>query len=121
MLLAQQEADCDGSQGSRNGVGREHGEHNRHRERREQIARGALQEEHGDKHAADGERGDQRRHRNASSALQHRRIEWHPFFQKPVRVLDRHRAVIDQDADSQCQAAQGHRVDGLAEGGEHRD
>jgi hypothetical protein len=32
-----------------------------------------------------------------------------------VRVLDRHRAVIDQDADRQCQAAQGHRVDGLAE------
>jgi len=44
-----------------------------------------------------------------------------PFLQKPVRVLDRHSAVIDQDADSQCQAAQGHRVDGLAEGGKHRD
>ena len=38
-----------------------------------------------------------------------------------VNVLDRHRGVIDQDADGERQAAQGHQVDGFAQRAENGD
>jgi hypothetical protein len=36
-----------------------------------------------------------------------------------IDVLDFHGGVVDQDADGEGQAAEGHDVDGLAEGAEH--
>jgi hypothetical protein len=69
MLAAQQQADDDRGQGARDAVGGEHREHDRQRQRGKQIACRALQEKDRDKDAADGERRDQGRYRDAGGGL----------------------------------------------------
>ena len=88
MLLADQKPDHDRRQRARDAIGGEHGEHDGHGERREQIARRALQEKDGDEDAADGERRDQGRHGDAGGAFQHGLVEIHALFKQAVRVLD---------------------------------
>ena len=61
------------------------------------------------------ERRDQRRQGDLLRAVQDRRLDLLALLQVAVDVLDRHRRIIDQDADRQRQAAQRHDVDGLAE------
>ena len=43
------------------------------------------------------------------------------LLEVPVDVLDRHRRVVDQDADRERQAAQRHDVERLAERRQQRD
>jgi AcrR family transcriptional regulator len=102
-------------------IGGEHGKHHRHRQRCEEIARSALQEEHGNEHTADRERGNQCRDSNTGGTLQYRLVEFCFFFQKAVGILYRDRAVVDQYADRQCKTAKSHCVDRLPECREHRD
>ena len=114
------QADGDRGQRPRQRVGGEHREHDGKAERREQILRRPVQEQHRDEHAADRERRDQGRHRDLGRAVQ-RRIGQRLVLlgEQPVRVLDRHRGIVDQDADREREAAERHGVDGVAEEVEH--
>src|SRR5262249_35204213 len=96
-------------------VGGEHGEHHRLRQRHEQIARHAAQEEHGQKHDADAESGDEGGHGDLGRALEDGGTQLAPLLEVALDVLDGNGGVVDQDAHGEGEAAQGHDVDGLAQ------
>ena len=48
-------------------------------------------------------------------------MQFRTHVQMPLDVLDRHRRVVDEDADGQGEAAQGHDIERLAERVEHED
>ena len=62
-------------------VGGEHGEHHRFRQRDEQVAGHAGEKEHGQKHDADGQRGNKGRHRDLLRAIQNRLLNFLAFAQ----------------------------------------
>ena len=121
VFRADQKPDHDRGQRAREAIGGEHGEHDRHREWREQIACCTLQEKHRDKHATDGERRYQGRHGDSGRTLEHSLVERLPLLQQTMGIFDRDRAVVDKYADRQCQAAERHGVDGQAQRREDRD
>ncbi len=104
-----------GHQGTREDVGRQHGEHDCLSQRHEQIARYARQQEHGHEHDADGESRDERRNRDLERALENGRLDLLALFQMPVDVLDGDGRVVDENADRERKTAERHEVDGLAE------
>ena len=55
-----------------------------------------------------------RRHRNAGGAVQRRGGKIHAFAAQPMGVLDRHRRIVDQDADRERHAAERHGVERVA-------
>src|ERR1700730_819902 len=69
MLAFEQQTNDDGSQCSRKCVGREHREHDGESERGEQELRGPFEEDDRGENAADRERRDQSRHRNAGGSV----------------------------------------------------
>ena len=62
------------------------------------------------------ERGDQRGDGDLRRAVEDGLLDLLARFEIAVDVLDFDGGVVDQDADGQRQAAEGHDVDGLAEG-----
>ena len=95
-------------------VGRQHRQHDGDGERNEQEARRPGQQQHREEHDADR----QRRHRQRLDHLE-RTIEdgdRQRLAQRlvAVDVLDRHRGVVDQQADGERQPAERHQVDGLS-------
>ena len=115
MFALEQQTDDDRRQGPRQRIGCQHCEHHREPERREKEFRRPLQENNRSEHAADRERRDQRWDGDARGAVQRRRGEAHAFAAQPVRVLDRHRRIIDENADRERHAAERHGVERVAE------
>ncbi len=56
-----------------------------------------------------------------AGAVENGRLDLLALLQMPVDVLDRHRGVVDQDADREREAAERHDVEGLADRRQHRD
>ncbi len=126
VLALEEEADDNRRQRPRQCIGRQHREHDREAERREQEFGRPFEEHHRREHAADRQRRDHGRHCNAGGAVQRRGGEIHASAAQPVGVLDRHRRIVDQDADRQRHAAERHGVERVAyeveddDGGEDR-
>ena len=126
LMAAQQILGHGRDQRPREQIGGEHGEHHRFRQRNEQVARHAGEEEHGQKHDADGKGGNKCRDRDLLRAIQNRLLNLFAFGDIPVDVLNFDGGVVHQNADRERQSAQGHDVDGLAQrahdddGGENR-
>jgi hypothetical protein len=97
---------------------REHREHDRQRERLEQEAGDAAQEEHRQEHHADAQHRHQRRQHDLLRAVHDGLFDRLAHLQVRVDVLDRHRRVVDEDADREGEPRQRHDVDRLPEGGE---
>ena len=115
-LALGQQADGDRRQGPRQGVGGEHREHDGEPERREEVLGRAVEEDDRREHRADGERRDEGGNGDAGRAVQGRlRQRLTLLGEQAVRVLDRDRGIVDQDADGERQAAQRQGVDGLAQ------
>ena len=92
VLALEQQTDDDRRQRPRQAVGRQHREHDGEPERREQILRRPFEEDDRGEDAADRERRDQGRHRDAGGAVQRRLRQRHPLLgEQSMRVLDRHR------------------------------
>ena len=104
-----------GNQRARKQVGGEHGEHHRLRQRHEQIARYAGQEEHRHEHNADAQGGNEGRDRDLLRAVQNGLFQLLALGQVAFDVFDFDRGVVHQDADRQRQPSQGHDVDRLAQ------
>ena len=116
VFVTLQQVLCHGRHdGSREEVRRKHGEDDRLGQRNEEIAGDSAEEEHRHKNDADGEGGDEGRHGNLLGAVQDRRLDRLAQFQETINVFNRHRGIVHQDADSQCQASQGHDIDRLAQ------
>jgi hypothetical protein len=47
--------------------------------------------------------------------VEHSLVEWFPFLEQAMRIFDRDRAIVDEYADRQRQAAECHGVDCLTE------
>jgi hypothetical protein len=116
----QQQPDRDRRQCPREAVGGEHREYDGKAERSKQVFRRALEKDDRCEDAADRQCRYQGRHGNAGGAVQ-RGLRQRLFLlgQQAMRVLDRYRRIIDQDADGERQSAQGHRVECIAEEIEH--
>ena len=82
----------------------------RHEQRPERVGH----DERRDEHRQDAEQRQEPRHRRGVARLQHRRGDVRRVLHLHVRVLDRHRRLVDQDADRQRHAAQRHDVDRVA-------
>src|SRR5579883_2587242 len=102
-------------------IGREHREHHRHGERREQVARGSGEQQHRHENDADGERGDEGRDRDLRGAIQHRREDWLAHGEIAVGVFDFDGGVVYEYSDRERETAEGHHVDGFAEQAEHAE
>ena len=100
-------------EGSRQDVGGQHGEHDGFRQRNEQVLRDARQLKHRHEHDANGQRRDERRKRDLMGALQDRLLDIAALLEMIIDVLDGDGRIIDQDADRQREAAQGHDIDGF--------
>jgi hypothetical protein len=108
-------------QRAREHVGGEHGEDDRLGQRDEEVARDAAEEEHGQEDDADAKRGDQRGNGDLRGAFEDGLVEFVALFEVALDVLDGDGGVVDQDADGEREAAEGHDVDGLAEQAEDDD
>jgi hypothetical protein len=103
-------------QGSRQDERGDHREDHGLGHRHEQEARHALEHEHRHEDDADAEQGDEGRRHDLLGAVEDGLAHALAVLQVPVDVLDGHRGVVDQDADGQGQAAQGHDVQRLMQG-----
>ena len=108
-------------EGSRQDVGGDHREDDGFGERHEEIARDAGEEEHRQEDDADGERGNQRRDGDLGGAFEDGFAQLVALFEIAFDVLDGDGGVVDQDADGECEATEGHDVDGLADEAENDD
>ena len=120
MLLGAKQVHREGGyEGARKNIGGNHGKHDCLGQRRKQITRHALEEEHGQKDDADAQRRDQGGHGNLGCAIEDCLAQLIPVFQKPFNVFDGDRGVVDQDSDREGKSAQGHGVDRLADQAKH--
>ena len=67
-----------------------------------------------DKHRENAEQSQQTRHRRGVARVKHCRGHVGRVLQLHMYVFDRHRRLVDQDADRQRHAAQRHDVDRVA-------
>ena len=81
----------------------------------------AGEEEHGHKHDADAERGDQRGNGDLLRAIQNGVHGLFALRQVAVDVFDLDGGVVHEDADGQRQPAEGHDVDGFVQRAKHAD
>ena len=119
VVLLEQVLGHGGHHGAREQVAGQHGEDHGLGHGHKQVARHAAQEEHGHEDDADGERGDERGRGDLRGAVEDGLLDLLARLQVAVDVLDFDGGVVDQDADGQRQAAQGHDVDGLVQRVEH--
>jgi hypothetical protein len=110
-----------GNEGAGKDVRGHDGKHHRFGQGNEEITGHSRKQEHRDEHDADAKRRDEGRHGNLAGALENRLVKIEPLFEIPVDVFNRHRGVIDQDADGQGEAAERHDVDRLSQHAEHED
>ena len=99
----------------------DHREHHRFRHRHEQEARHAGQEEHRHEHDADTQQRDEGRRYDLARAVENGLLDLLALLKMPVDVFDGDRRVVDQNADRQCEAAERHDVERLADRGETDD
>ena len=99
---------------ARQQVGGDHREADRKRQRDEQRLRRPLHEERRQEHREDAKHRQEPRDRRVQVPLTHGRGDRAGPFHLVVDVLDLDGRLVDQDADGQRQAAEGHEVDRLA-------
>ena len=99
---------------ARQQVGGDHREPDRKRQRDEQRLRRPLHEERRQEHREDAKHRQEPRDRRVQVPLTHGRGDRAGPFHLVVDVLDLDGRLVDQDADGQRQAAEGHEVDRLA-------
>ena len=92
-----------------------HGEHHGQRQRREQVARRAAEEDDGHEHDADAERGNEGGDGDLRRAIEDGFDDGLALAHVAMNVFDFDGGVVDQDADGQRQAAERHDVDGFAQ------
>ena len=92
-----------------------------HGERREEILCGAGEEHDRDEDDADGEGGDEGGCGDLLRAIEDGANERFALGHVAMRVFDFDGGVVDEDADGERQAAEGHDVDRLSERGEDRE
>ncbi len=109
-----------GDDGSREEVGGQHREDDCLGQGHEEISSDAAEEEHRDKHDADGEGRDESRNGDLRGASEDGVFYLFAFFKVAVDVLDFDGCVVHQDADGQREAAEGHDVDGFTERRQHQ-
>jgi hypothetical protein len=114
-VLLEQVLGHGGHDGAGEQVAGQHGEDDGFGERHEEVARDAAQEEHGHEDDADGERGDEGGNGDLGGAVEDGLLDLLAGLEIAVDVFDFDGGVVDQDADGEGQAAEGHDVDGLAE------
>lgn len=102
-------------------IGREHGIHDGHRQRREQVPGRASQHQHRHKYDADAKGGNKGGRRDLLGAIEHRAHERLLHGHVAMRVLDFDGGVIHEDADSERQPAERHDVDCLPGEAQHDD
>ena len=119
VVLLQQVLGHGGHDSAGEQIAGQHGEHDRFGERHEKIARHAAEEKHGHEDDADGEGGNKGRGGDLRCAVEDGLLDFLAGLKVAVDVLDFHRCVVDQDADRQRQATQGHDVDGFVKDVEH--
>ena len=107
-----------GDDGAGEEVGGHHGEGDGHGEGGEEVLGGPGEEDDGDEDDTDGEGGDEGRGGDLLGGVQDGADERLLFRHVAVGVFDFDGCVVHEDADGQGEAAKGHDVDGLAEGGE---
>src|SRR5215831_19640015 len=100
---------------SRKQVRREHSEAYGFGQRDEQVASHTGQKEHGDEDDADRERGNERRNGNLRSAVENGLLHFFSLGDVAVDVLNFDGCIVNENADSEREPAQGHDVDGLAQ------
>ncbi len=105
--------------GARQEVGGEHGEADGFGERHEEIARDAAQEKHRHEDDADGDGRDQRGYGDLRRAVEDGLLNGLTLLEVTIDVLDFDGGVVDENTYGEGQAAEGHDVDGFAEGAEH--
>ncbi len=107
-----------GHKGAREEVGGHHGEGDGHGERGEEVLGGAGEQHDRDEDDADGEGGDEGGRGDLLSGVEDGADQGLLLGHVAMGVFDFDRRVVDQDADGESEAAEGHDVDGLAESGE---
>ena len=90
-------------------------------QRDEEKARNALEEEHRHERDADTQRRHECRGCDLMGPVEDGRLDLLALLQVPVDVLDRHGGIVNEDANRQREAAQGHDVEGLAHKRQRRD
>jgi hypothetical protein len=118
IVLAQEVFRHGGHDGAREQVGREHGEDDGFSEGDEEIFRHAAEEEHGHEDDADGDGGDESGNGDLRGAVENGLLDGLAGLQVAVDVFNLNGGVVDEDADRERETAEGHDVDGLAEGAE---
>ncbi len=83
--------------------------------------RDAGKKEHGHEDDADAERGDERGNGDLLRAVENGLHGFLAHGQVAIDVFDFDGGIVHEDADGEGQAAEGHDVDGLAEGAEQQD
>ena len=121
VVLVQQVFGHGGHHGAREQIAGEHGEDHGLGEGHEQIARYAAQQEHGHEDDADRERGNHGRRGDLRGAVKNGLLDLLALLEIAIDVFDFDGGVVDQNADGEREAAEGHDVDGLAEREERRD
>ncbi len=110
-----------GNQCAGEDVGREHGEDNGFGERNEEVASYAAEKEHGHEDDADAERGDESGNGDLGGAIENGFALCVALFEVAFDVFDGDSGVVDEDADSESEAAKSHDVDGLVQETEDDD
>jgi len=119
VVLLQQVLGHGGHDSTREQVAGQHGENDRFCERHEEVAGHAAEQEHGHEDNADGEGGNKGRGGDLGCAVENGLLDFLAGFEIAIDVLDLHRCIVNQDADGERQASEGHDVDGLFEDIEH--
>ena len=105
---------------AREQIGREHREHDRECEGREQILRRPSEKDHRDEDDTDGKCGNERRHGDLLRAIEDRALDRFSLCEVSVNIFELNRGVIDQDADREREPAKRHHVEGVAEQTQNR-
>ena len=118
MAAAQQIVGHGWDERARQGKRTDQREHDRLRHWREQIAGDAAELEHRHENDAQAQQRHKGRNNNLLRAVEDGRFDFFALFEMIINVLDRHRPVVDQNANGEREAAERHDVDGLAKPGE---
>ena len=119
VVLLEQVLGHGGHERSGEEIAGEHGEDHGLGHGHEEVSRHAAQEEHGDEDDADGEGGDEGGDGDLRGAVEDGLLEFLAGLEIAVDVFNCHGGVVDEDADGERHAAEGHDVDGFVEHVEH--
>ena len=120
-LMREQKARHRVDQRAREHIGADQGENDRFRHRAKQIAGDPAEGEHRHENDADAQERDGRGNDDLPRAVHDRGFDVLALLEVVVDVLDRHRRVVDENADRERKAAERHDVDRFAGCGQERD